>query len=61
MIAAGVSWFVQYIAPYATTAISEEEVGIYGGSKKDTENFDGKVKGRNHAQDTGVNKRRKLK
>jgi len=42
-------------------AISEEEVGIHGRRKKDTTNLVGKVKGRNHAKYTGVNKRTILK
>ena len=46
-------------------AISEEEVCrkfcIYGKRKKDTKMLVVKVKGRNHAQDTGVNKMTILK
>jgi len=41
-------------------AISEEEVGIYG-RRMDTKTLVGKVRERNHAQDTGVNKRTILK
>jgi hypothetical protein len=47
------------------TSISEEKVGrkycTYGTLKKDTKIVVGRVKGKNHAQGRGVNKRTILK